>query len=189
MNIPAIQIYDSNDICVYFCFLLNEFGELGDYFISELVLTIEPVNYFELMSETVRMEKKKLIAVRRDKNRAERVYTLLPEGKLLAEEFLSHIPLSIRENSLETGREILERMKRERAIRCYITYDGERKRYDLNVRFLNEQNGQVILDINVFAPDEEQAKQMKERFLATPSPIIRRIMDLFLKDQFLSDDD
>lgn len=189
MNVPAIQIYDSFDICVYFCFLLNEFGELGDYFISELILTIEPVNYFELMSETGRMEKKKLIAVRRDKNRAERVYTLLPEGRLLAEQFLSHIPLSIRENTLETGREILDRMKRERAVRCYITYDSERKRYDLNVRFLNEQNGQVILDVNIFAPDEEQAKQMKERFLATPSPIIRRVMDLFLKDQFLSDDD
>lgn len=189
MNVPTIKIYDSFDICVYFCFLLNEFGELGDYFISELILTIETVSYFELMSETGRMEKKNLIAVRRDKNRAERVYTLLPEGKLLAEEFLSRVPLSIREKTLETGREILDRIKRERVIRCYVVYDAERSRYDLNVRFLNELNGEVILDVNLFAPDEEQAKQMKKRFLATPSPIIRRIMDLFLKDQFFSDND
>lgn len=184
MNIPTIKIYDEFDICVYFCFLLNEFGELGDYVISELIQTLEPVNYFELMSETGRMEKKDLIRVRQDKERGERVYTLLPDGKTLAEEFLSHIPLTIREKTIETGKEILNRIEREKSIRCFITYDYRRERYDLNVQFLNELNGQVILNINVFAPDEEQAREMKERFLSKPSFIVRRVMNMFLKDDF-----
>ncbi len=184
METPKIKIYDSFDICVYFCFMLNTLGELGDCVVSELVQTLETVNYFELMSETGRMEKKELISIRQDKERGERVYSLLPNGKVLAEEFLSHIPLSIQEKTEETGKEVIARIEREKSIHCYINYDFRRDRYDLNVKFLNELNGQVILDINVFAPDEEQAKDMKERFLSKPTFIIQRIMNMFLKDDF-----
>ncbi len=184
MKISPIKIDNSFEICVYFCFMLNRLGDLGDCVISELVQTLESVNYFELMSETVRMEKKKLISVRQDKERGERVYSLLPDGKVLAEEFEQKLPLSIREKTMEAGKEVMERIEREKSVRCYISYDCRRERYDLNVKFLNELNGQIILDINLFAPDEEQAKEMKERFLSKQSFIIQRIMNMFLKDDF-----
>ena len=82
--------------------MLNEFGDLGDCMISEIVMSLESVNYFELMTEVGVMEKKGLIATRRDKERGERVYSLMPDGKTLAEEFANvRIPLSIREHTAE----------------------------------------------------------------------------------------
>ncbi|MGN0578362.1 MAG: DUF4364 family protein [Ruminiclostridium sp.] len=184
MEIPSIRIDDDVDMCVYFCFMLDSFGELGDCVISEIVLSLESVNYFELMSQVGVMQEKKLITVRNDKKKGERVYSLLPEGKTLAEELKSRIPLSIREKTLETGKEVIERIEREKSVRCYIDYDYTRDRYDLNVKFLNELNGDIILNIKLYAPDEEKAKEMKERFLSKPSLIITRTMNMFLKDDF-----
>ncbi len=185
MQIPTIKINDSFDICVYFCYMLNEFGDLGDCMISEIVMSLESVNYFELMTEVGVMEKKGLVATRRDKERGERVYSLMPDGKTLAEEFANvRIPLSIREHTAEVYNEAAKRIKLEKSIRCHIIYDYERKRYDLNVKFLNEINGEIILDIMLYAPDEDRAKEMKERFLSRPSFVIRRIMNMFLKDDF-----
>lgn len=182
--IPQIQVDNSFDICVYFCFMLKEFGDVTDSFISEIVISIESVNYFELMTEVGKMEKKQLISVTHDKAKGEQVYSLLPNGKTLADEFLMHIPLSIREKTIEAGKSVLERIEREKSIRCYINYDYKRKRYDLCVKFLNELNGETILDIKVYAPTEEKAKEMKERFLSRPSRVITRTMNMFLKDDF-----
>ncbi|MBO5266793.1 MAG: DUF4364 family protein [Ruminiclostridium sp.] len=182
--IPQIQVDDSFDICVYFCFMLKEFGDITDSFISEIVISLESVNYFELMSEVGKMEKKQLISIKNDKEKGEQVYSLLPNGETLANEFLMHIPLSIREKTIEAGKDVLERIEREKSIRCYINYDYKRKRYDLCVKFLNELNGEVILDIKLYAPTEEKAKEMKERFLSRPSRVITRTMNMFLKDDF-----
>ena len=165
--------------------MLNEFVDLGDCMISEIVMSLESVNYFELMTEVGVMEKKGLIATRRDKERGERVYSLMPDGKTLAEEFANvRIPLSIREHTAEVYNEAAKRIELEKSIRCHIIYDYERKRYDLNVKFLNEINGEIILDIMLYAPDEDRAKEMKERFLSRPSFVVRRIMNMFLKDDF-----
>ena len=70
-----------------------------------------------------------------------------------------------------------------------INYDYKRKRYDLCVQFLNEVSGEIILDMKVFAPDEEKAKEMKERFLSRPSRVITRTMNMFLKDDYFMYDD
>lgn len=182
--IPQIQVDNSFDICVYFCFMLKEFGDITDNFLSEIVISLESVNYFELMSEVGKMEKKQLISVKNDKEKGEHVYSLLPDGKTLADEFYNHIPLSIREKTIEMGNDVLKRIEREKSIKCYVNYDYKRKRYDLCVKFLNEVNGDIILDMKVFSPDEEKAKEMKERFLSRSSRVITRIMNMFLKDDF-----
>ena len=187
--IPQIQVDNSFDICVYFCFMLKEFGDISDSIISEIVLSLESVNYFELMTEVGKMEKKQLISVRNDKDKGENVYSLLPDGETLAKEFLMHIPLSIREKTIELGNDVLKRIEREKSIKCFVNYDYKRKRYDLVVQFLNEVNGDIILETKVFAPDEEKAKEMKERFLSRPSRVITRTMNMFLKDDYFMSDD
>lgn len=175
-------------MCVYFCYMLNEFGNLSDSIVSEIVLTLECVNYFELMTEVGVMEKKGIVVTRRDNPRSERVYSLMPSGKKLVEEFAAtRIPRSIREHTAEAYNEVARRIALEKAIRCHIIYDYERKRYDLNVIFLNEMNGETMLDIMLYAPDEERAKEMKKRFLSRPSFTVSRIMNMFLKDNYFSD--
>ena len=184
MYYPKITINDELDICVYFCFILSNFGTLSESVINEIVLSVDSVSYFDLMSATGFMEEKQLIASETDKESGERSYSLLPDGKKLSDEFYLHIPLSIREKTLDTGNMIAERREREKSVRCDIIYDSAKKRYDLVVKFLNEINGDTILEIKLFAPDEQEAEEMKRRFLARPSLIITRTMNMFLKDDY-----
>ena len=184
MYIPKITINDELDICVYFCFILSSFGRLSESVINEIVLSVDSVNYFDLISATGFMEEKNLITSETDKSSGERYYCLLPDGKKLSDEFYMHIPLSVREKTLETGNRISERLEREKSVKCDIIYDSGRKRYDLDVKFLNEINGETILEIKLFAPDEQEAEKMKRRFLSKPSLIITRTMNMFLKDDF-----
>lgn len=182
--IPGIRVDDSFDICVYFCFMLKELGELTDNQISEIVISLDTVNYFELMSEMERMENKEFISIRNERERGERKYSLLEGGENLANEFLSRIPLSIREKTIYEGKDVLEKIEREKSVKCYINYDYMKKRYDVCVKFLNELNGETILDIKVYAPDEMRAKEIKKRFLSHPTEIISETMGMFLKDRY-----
>ena len=185
MEISPIKVTEEFDLCVYFCYILDCFGDLGDSVISEIVLSLESANYFELMTQVGIMEEKKLITVKNDKEKGERFYYLTEEGKTLAHQFSeTHIPLTIREKTVATGKEVIERIKREKSIRCYIDYDYIRRRYDLNVKFLNEINGEVILDIKLYAPSEEKAIEMRDRFLGNSPNMIKHIMNMFLKDDW-----
>lgn len=184
MEIPTIKVDDDYDLCIFFCFLLDSFGDLGECVISEIVLASESMNYFDLISRIGFMIDKKLISERHDKEKSEKIYSLLTEGKTIARELAYKIPLSIREKTLEIGKETISRIEREKATRCYINYDYLRNRYDLVVKFLNEMNGEIILEIRLYAPDEAKAKEMKERFLSRPSLTITRTMNLFLNDDY-----
>lgn len=185
MDIPKIQIDDDSlDISVFCCFILSNFDKLSDSALGEIAIHADAVNYFELMSNVGFMVDKKLIEAERDKKSGEYVYKLLDEGKRLAEEFYMHIPLSLRERTLDVIKEYKIRKERERSILCDILYDRNKNRYDLNVKFINEINGETILDIKLYAPDKKKAEEMRDRFLSKPSFIITRTMNMFLKDDF-----
>lgn len=175
---------DRIDACVYFCYILDRFGELPEDSIKEIILIAAPEEYFEIVGSIGFMLEKELIGEKTDPDSGEKIFYLLHEGKQIAKDLSSHLSRSLRELTDREGKDILSQNFRERAIRCDIIRDREKDRYDLNVRFINEMNGDTILDLTLYAPDEEKAKEMRERFLSKPSFIITRILNMFLKDDF-----
>ena len=174
---------DRIDSCVYFCFLLSEFGDLTESAAGDIIMASDPSSYFDVMSNTGFMEERGLISSASDKCN-ETVFSLLDAGKELAESFESSLPPLLKAKTLSAGKEILTRRQRERSILCEISYDHTKERYELIVKFLNEINGDIILEIKLFAPDERSAKEMKERFLSKPYFIISRTMNMFLRDDY-----
>ena len=175
---------ERTDICVYFCFILDSFGTLSETVIGEIVLSASQPDYFEVMGNTGFMIEKGLIIENDNPNSSERIYSLTDEGKQIARNLSSQLPPALKERTLAEGNAILSKKARERSVRCDISYDRVRDRYDLNVRFINEMNGDTILDLTLYAPDKEKAVEMRERFLSKPSFIITRILNMFLKDDF-----
>ncbi len=172
------------DACVYFCFILDNFGDLAESVIGEIILSAAQSDYFEVMGNVGFMLEKRLIEEKKDPKTGETIYTLLEEGRRLANDLGSHISPFLKEETLQTGKELLKRNKRERSIRCDISSDTNKNRYDLNIRFLNEMNGDTILEMKMYAPTRKKAEEMRDRFLSKPSFIITRIMNMFLKDDF-----
>lgn len=172
------------DNSVYFCFILNELGEMNESDIGEIILYVAPTEYFGIMSDIRFMIEKGLIAARQDEKRNEPRYYLLDEGEKLAKDMSSMLSSSLKYDTLSYGKKLLEKNDRERSIRCDIRQDREKNRYDLIVKFLNEMNGETMLEIKLYAPDEKKALEMQERFLSKPTFIITRTMNMFLKDDF-----
>ncbi len=180
---PKIIIDDKLTIQIYICFLLDQLGELSEEQLADIVDEIEAVNSLDLFESISIAAEKKLICSRSEKNKT--ILSLLSMGKTMSDEFHSRIPLSVREKSVEYGKQVLKMADLERSIICRI----ERTDYDgpcyLTVKFLNELNGDNLMNLRIYAPDYEQARLMRERFFEKPSDIVTKIMKMFIKDSYL----
>ncbi len=172
------------DITVYCCFILSSFGSLSENSLGQIVLSAAPSEYFELMTNISFMLEKNIIKEEKDTRTGETVYSLLEEGKRIADDMSSLLSVNLKEKTLREGTEILTKNDRERSVKCDVSYDSRRDRYDLNVKFINELNGDTILEMKLYAPDEKKAREMQERFLRNPSVIIMRTLNMFLKDDY-----
>lgn len=180
---PKITIDDKLTIQIYLCFLLDQLGKLSEEQIADIVTEIDAVNSLELFEALGIAKEKKLIEASNEKNIT--YYTVLSQGQVMSKEFFHRIPLSVREKSLEYGKYVLKMADQERSIICRI----ERTDYNgpcyLTVKFLNEINGDNLMELRIYAPDYEQAKIMRERFYEKPSDIVTKIMNMFIKDSYL----
>ena len=181
---PKIIIDDKLTIQIYLCFLLEQLGSLTDEQLSDIITEIEAVNFFEYL-EALSIAKEKSLILSTEEKKGKFVLSLLPQGETMAREFFHRVPLSVREKSIEYGKYMLEMADLERSIICRI----ERTDYNgpcyLTVRFPNEINGGELMNLKIYAPDFEQAKQMRERFYEKPSEIVTKIMNTFIKDSYL----
>ena len=180
---PKIIIDDKLTIQIYLCFLIDRLGNLTEEQLSDIITEHESVNILEYLEALSIAQEKELIKA--EENNGQKIFSLLPKGKMMSDEFFNRIPLSIREKSLEYGQYVLKMAELERSVVCRI----ERGRYNepcfLTVKFLNEMGGPNLMELKIFAPDFEQAKQMRERFYEKPSDTVAKIMNMFIKDSYL----
>lgn len=180
---PKIVIDDKLTIQIYICFLLEQLGELTDEQLSDIAAEIEAVNSFDYLEAFSIAKEKELISSRAEKEKT--ICFLLPQGKTMAREFFRRIPLSVREKSLEYGKRLLELAELERSIVCRIEQGGCNEPCYLTVKFFNEIDGSELMSLRIFAPNYEQAKEMRDRFYEKPSDTVTKIMNMFIKDSYL----
>lgn len=180
---PKIIIDDKLTIQIYLCFLIDRLGELTDEQLSDIITEYETVNFLEYLEALSIAQEKELI--KSDENKGQKIFSLLPKGKMMADEFFNRIPLSIREKSLEYGQYVLKMAELERSVVCRIERGEYNEPCFLTVKFLNEMGGPNLMELKIYAPDFEQAKQMRERFFEKPSDTVAKIMNMFIKDSYL----
>lgn len=181
---PKIVIDDKLTVQIYLCFLLEQLGDLTYEQLSDIVTEIESLSFLDYLEALSIAQENKLIS-RKDPSGVD-TCTLLPQGETMSKEFYNRIPLSVREKSIEYGKKVLEMAELERSVICRIEKSGGNSQpCFLTVKFLNEINGNELMDLKIFAPDYEQAKRMRERFYEKPSDIVAKIMNMFIKDSYL----
>lgn len=179
---PKIMIDDELVIQIFFCYLLDELGNLTGEQIADIITEYDSVNLLDSILALSKMEEKEMVRAVGEKGKE--TYELLPTGRLMSREFFHRVPLSIREKSLTYGKKVLEIAELERSIVCRIERTNDTHCF-LTVRFLNEMGGPDLMNLKIYAPDFEQAKQMRERFYEKPSDIVTKIMNTSIKTSFL----
>ncbi len=177
-DINAAEINSVHDTKVLLCYLLEKLKEpVSETQLYEAVRDSEVINYF---SYTEALET--LIengSVRRE-NRDEEAYIILEEkGRYGADYFNDTIPYYFRKQLLKAALYYFARLKRERETDIEIA--PKENGFEVNFR-INDADFD-LMRLSLYAPDEEQAKLIREKILLDPAGFYSKVIGFALENE------
>lgn len=153
------------EIRILICHILSELGEPMSFDeLTEAILADGTANYFEFADALAELKETDcIVSFKTDSGINE--YTVTAAGKAAARTLEGDLPLSVRQKSLLSARNILQRrrIEKENLVSITKTEDG----YMIHMRVTDI--GTDLMDLSLFMPTREQALAVKERFLGDPA--------------------
>ena len=106
-------------------------------------------------------------------------YVLSEKGRAGAEDFKEIVAPSLRKKIYATGLMFFARLKNERDVTFEVTEHG--KGYLVRCRCVDGDT--TLMDISLYAPDEDQAEFIKAKISANPSAFYSQVMDYIIDNQ------
>lgn len=156
---------EGREIRILICHILSEMGEPMSFDeMTEAILADGTANYFEFADALAELrESGCVVAFKTDSGINE--FTVTETGKSAAKTLGGDLPLSVREKSIESARNILQRrrIEKENLVTITKTEDG----YMIHIRVTDI--GTDLMNLSLFMPTREQALAAKEKFLSDPA--------------------
>ena len=156
---------EGREIRILICHILSEIGEPMSFDeMTEAILADGTANYFEFADALAELrETGCVVSFKTDSGINE--YTVTETGKAAAKTLENDLPLSVREKSTESAKNILQRrrIEKENLVTITKTEDG----YMIHIRVTDI--GTDLMDLSLFMPTREQALAVKEKFLGDPA--------------------
>lgn len=156
---------EGREIRILICHILTELGEPMSFDeMTEAVLADGTANYFEFADALSELRESGCVVAIRTESGINK-YTVTDKGKAAAKTLEGNLPLSIREKSAETAKDIIlrRRLEKENLVTITKTEDG----YKIHIRVTDI--GTDLMDLSLFMPTREQALAVKEKFLSNPA--------------------
>ncbi len=161
-----------NDIKILICYLLKSISTpLSEEDIVSVLQENNLANYFEVVSAFEDLKNMNNI-YSYDKNE---LYSVTETGKLIAEQLISSVPISVREKTLNTAINLLSKRQLEKENTVEIT--PLENGYSVKCTVVGDvNNSNELLSFMLYVPDLLQANQVKENFQKRPDLIYRIIL-------------
>lgn len=156
---------EGREIRILICHILTELGEPMSFDeMTEAVLADGTANYFEFADALSELRETGCIVTFKTEAGINE-YTVTDKGKAAAKTLIGDLPLSIREKSAQTAKDIIlrRRLEKENLVTITKTEDG----YKIHIRVTDI--GTDLMDLSLFMPTREQALAVKEKFLSNPA--------------------
>ncbi|MBQ3501883.1 MAG: DUF4364 family protein [Oscillospiraceae bacterium] len=156
---------EGREIRILICHILTELGEPMSFDeMTEAVLADGTANYFEFADALAELRETACVVAIRTESGINK-YTVTEKGKAAAKTLGGDLPLSVREKSAETAKDIIlrRRLEKENLVTITKTEDG----YKIHIRVTDI--GTDLMDLSLFMPTREQALAVKEKFLSNPA--------------------
>ena len=135
------------------------------------------VNYF-LYSEAVNeMLKNGLIAI--EEIEGINHYVLTERGKDGALSFKKYVSKSVRDRIYAAGLRFFSKLKNSRD----VTFDITPLEKGYSVHCKCSDNGLLLMDMTLFAPDKEQADYIKSKIMINPTDFYCKVMDYIIENE------
>ncbi len=106
-------------------------------------------------------------------------YRLTEKGMAGAEDFKKQVPKSLRDRMYASGLRLFAKLKNERDTSFEITKTD--KGYNVHCRCCDGDI--VLMDIDLFAPDEEQANYIRSKIQQNPTDFYCKVVDYIIENK------
>lgn len=169
------DVYQVQILLAYFLNQINQ--KCTPNQLAEIATGEGVVNYFIYIEAVNQMLKNgTLEAVKADGGE---YYALTPKGREGAEKFKKQVPKSIRDRIYASGLRLFARLKNERD----VTFEITRLKKGYSVHCSCRDNEIVLMDITLFAPDEEQAEYIKTKIKMNPTDFYCKVVDYIIDNE------
>jgi hypothetical protein len=165
-------LYSSEDIRLLLCDLARQLAQPLSVAQAEEVFVREGLaNYFEFHAALRGLTDTGHLLVRLEGGEA--TLALPTEFHRSAEELARELPRQARERALFAAEQLQRRGQRERENRIteYPTQEGGRY-----ITFRQGEGAEMLLSVTVYAPDREEARRLRERFLEDPGKLYNAVI-------------
>ncbi len=173
-----LSLTDSYAVKILICYFLKEIDRpVTPEQLTEIATADGIINYFYYTEAINSMLEANTILV--EKIDGKTYYVLSEIGRNGAESFKNIVPKSFRDKILSSGLKLFAKIKIDNDVKCEITplekgFNVECKCYDMDV---------ILMDLKLFAPDEEQAILIKEKIMLNPTDFYGKILNYALENQ------
>lgn len=178
MNFTAPELNSVHGVKVLLCFLLNRLNrDITEEQLYEIVLDSEVINYFyyaEALDVLLKNE-----SVKRTERDGKTYIELEEKGRLGADYFNDTIPYYFRKQLLKTAMYYFARLDRESRANIEIISKSNGCDVKCTLKDVNFD----IMRLTLYAPDEEQAKLIRDKIMLDPNEFYRKVIGFALENE------
>ena len=166
------------EVKILICFLLKKIEQpLSFDQVNEILQKTGFVNYFEFVEAVSELQKTEHVLLTTDENGQE-VFQLSEIGEAMAQTFHHTLPLTVREKTVESARELIQMQKQleETEVRYHAVDDG----YILTMKL--KDIGSDLMDLSVFVPSEDECVEIRECIYADPLLLYKTLLAVMMGD-------
>ncbi len=173
-----LSLKDSYAVKILICFFLNQINRpVTPNQLTEIATSGGIVNYFNYTEAITAMLEAGTIKI--ESIEGVEYYILSEMGKEGADSFKTIVPKSFRDKILVTGMKLFAKLKLEQDVICEIF--EVKKGYAIECSC--KDNDIILMNLQLFAPDLEQAKLIKEKILKNPIDFYGKVLDYALENE------
>ena len=151
--------------------------------LGEVVSALEPTRHWRrntVHTYLTRMEEKGLVERSvSDADARRRMITLTEKGKDGALSFKKYVSKSVRDRIYAAGLRFFSKLKNSRD----VTFDITPLEKGYSVHCKCSDNGLLLMDMTLFAPDKEQADYIKSKIMINPTDFYCKVMDYIIENE------
>ncbi len=173
-----LELKDILAVKILLMYFLDQVGRpMPPRQLNEIVSGSGVVNYF-LYTEAVSSMLEAGI-IRLEEAPEGSVFVLSEQGRAGAEEFRTMVPKSFRDKILAAGMRFFAKMKNANTVKLEVIPLPK----GCEVRFCAEEGELQLMELHMFAPDEQQAELIRTKIEQNPAGFYSKVLDFVLENE------
>ncbi len=175
---PGLKLDDTFEVKILLAYFMWQIGcPITRNQLTEIAAADGGVNYFLYSDVVEQMLASGMILTQTVDG--EEYYTLSESAKKGANDFKRFVPKSFRDRILSRGLKFFAKLKNDNSLSVEVA--ETEKGYSVNCSCT--ESGITLMDLKLFAPDEEQAKMLAEKISLNPADFYAKIIDFAIENE------